>query len=352
MTDNDKEIILNRILLGKTIFYYNDDKYVLHSPSQEIKYEACLLYDQILNEEKFDNWFREENTKNILISLELWNLQTDKALNDLEKKLENLKVELFENFLLSSKTKMIRTNIKNTKNQINKIYITKQNFISHTLEGYASSLKNEYIICHTLYKDDELVFDYEDLQSSKNSSSLFNVLIQEIDKNIINTEIYKTIARSQIWKSYMDCTKYNSLFDKAIISLTDEQRGLLNIGRMYDSIHEHPECPDDAIIEDDDALDGWMVVQKRKNEKNKKQNQFDSTNPKLKKSGEVFLMSENTEEFDSIKQMNSPESSAAIKEKMAYIKQKGQANDVELPDVQRELRQTISQLNAASRKKK
>jgi hypothetical protein len=351
MTDNDKEILLTRILSGKTIFYYNDNKYILYSPSIDIKYESALLYDQIINEEKFDNWFREENAKNILMSMELWNPQTDKALEELEKKLDNLKVELFENFLLPSKTKMLRNNIKNTKSQINKIYLTKQNFISNTLEGYASSLKNEYIICHTLYENDELVFDYKDIQSSKNSSTLFNSLIQEIDKLIISTETYKILARSQLWRSYMNCTKYNTLFDNAIISLTDEQRALLNISRMYDNIHEHPECPDEAIIEDDDALDGWMIVQKRKNEKAKKQNQFDNNNPKLKKSGEVFLMTDNEDDYRSVSEMNSPESSAAIKEKMAYIKQKGQAYDGELPDVKRELRQTISQLTAASRKK-
>lgn len=351
MTDNDKEILLNRILSGKSIFYYNDSKYILFSPSIDIKYEASLLYEQIINDEKFDNWFREENAKNILMSLELWNIQTDKILQDLEKKLDNLKVELFENFLLPSKTKMIRNNIKNTKMQINKIYLTKQNFISNTLEGYASSLKNEYIICYTLYKNDELVFDYKDIQSSKNSSTLFNALIQEIDKMIISTESYKILARSSIWRSYMNCTKYNTLFDNSIISLTDEQRALLNISRMYDNIHEHPECPDDAIIEDDDALDGWMIVQKRKNEKSKKQNQFDNNNPKLKKSGEVFLMADDEQDYNSISDMNSVESSAAIKEKMSYIKQKGKVLDGELPDVQRELRQTISQLTAASRKK-
>lgn len=351
MTDNDKEILLSRILSGKTIFYHNEDRYILYSPSIEIKYESSLLYEQIINEEKFDNWFREENTTNILMSLELWNLQTDKALENLEKKLDNLKVELFENFLLPSKTKMIRTNIKNTKSQINKIYLTKQNFISNTLEGYASSLKNEYIICHTLYKDNELVFDYKDIQSNKNSSTLFNSLVQEIDKLIISTETYKIIARSSVWRSYMNCTKYNTLFDNSIVSLTDEQRALLNISRMYDNIHEHPECPDEAIIEDDDALDGWMIVQKRKNEKTKKQNQFDSNNPKLKKSGEVFLMTENEQDYNAVSEMNSPESSAAIKEKMMYLKQKGHAHDGELPDVQREIRQTISQLTAASRKK-
>ena len=96
-----------------------------------------------------------------------------------------------------------------------------------------------------------------------------------------------------MWRGYWNADKTN-IFDKCTTELTDEQRALLNISRMYDNIYEHPECPDDKIIEDDDALDGWMILQKRKNDKDKKKSQFDSSNPNLKNSGEVFVMSRST----------------------------------------------------------
>jgi len=252
--------------------------------------------------------------------------------------------------LRPAKIKKIKKKIKITKDILNKIHFSKQNFFSNTLEGYASSIKNEYIVCNTLYKDDELVFGYS---NNYKSYTLFNSLVQHIDGMIITTESFKKLARSDVWRTYWNACKHNTLFDKASINLTDEQRALINISRMYDNIYEHPECPDDPVIEDDDALDGWMILQKRKNEKAKKQSQFDNNNPKLKNAGEIFMMAQEPEDISAISQMNNIESAAAAKEKLSYIKhnQDKLVQDGELPDVRRDVQMAIQQLKSANRKK-
>jgi len=350
LSSNDKEILLYRILSGQTIFYFNNQKYTLVNPSIAIKYEASLLYNNIINEEKYHDWFREENAENIMISLGLWNFETNKNLKMLEQKLDNLKVELFTNFMTPSKTKNIKSSIKNTKTSINKIHSTKQNFLSNTLEGYANSIKHEYIICNTLYCNKKLTFDSA---QDYRSFSLFNSLVQEIDKLMITTENFKELARDSIWRNFWSSSTKNNLFDTSVINLTDEQKALINISKMYDNIYEHPECPSDKIIEDDDALDGWMIVQKRKNEAAKKQNVFDSTNTNnnMKKAGEVFVMAESKEDVESILEMNTVETKSLMNEKLSYVNQVGSVNDGDLPDVQRSLRQKISEMNKLNRKK-
>jgi hypothetical protein len=346
MTDNDQEILIYRIISGKTIFNFHNEEYELHAPSLDIKYKAALLYDNILNEEKFDDWFREEYATNIMISMEIWNIQTDNMLKQLEKKLDNLKVLLYNAFFLPSKTKKIRADIKNTKHQINKIYLAKQNFITNTLEGYAQSIKNEYIICETLYKNNELVFDYSCKEKDKASFTHFNSILQEIDKLVISTDVFKILARNPLWKSYWNTAKYNKLFDRPSICLTDEQRALLNISKMYDNIYEHPECPDEMIIADNDALDGWMIVQKQKNESNKKESQMNNSLGKAKNSGEVFIMADSNDDIESIYSMNTAESANDLKAKMDYIsKTGGTIAETELPDVKRKISMTIAQLN-------
>lgn len=344
LTSNDKEILLYRILSGKTFFYFNNEKYVLLSPSLDIKYEAAILYDNIINDEKYYDWIREENAEIVMISLGLWNFETNKNLKILETKLDNLKVELFLNFMIPSKISKIKTNIKNTKNSISKIYITKQNFLANTLEGYANSIKHEYIICNTLYKNNKIIFD--NTQGHK-SFSLFNSLVQEIDKYMITTEQFKAIARDSVWRNYWNSASKMQLFKKDTIALTDEQRALINISRMYDNVYEHPECPGDNIINDDDALEGWMIFQKKKNEAAKKQNSFDSTtNANMKKAGEVFMMAESNEDIESILDMNTSESRAKMNEKLSYINKVGTVEDGLLPDVQRDLQQKVKELNS------
>lgn len=336
MNDNDKELLLYRIISGKTIFFYSNDEYNLLSPTLDVKYRASLIYNNIINEEKYQEWFREENCENIMIGLGIWSFNTKKQLVAFEEALDNLKVDLCSNFMIPSKSKDIRKKIKITKENIGKIYTSKNSFISHTLEGYAGSIKNEYIVCNTLYKNNRLVFD----ENNAKSYTLFNNLVYHIDQNMITTEEFKLLARSSLWRGYWNAGK-NNIFEKPISLLTDEQKALLNISRMYDNIYEHPECPDDKVLEDDDALDGWMIIQKRKNDNDKKKSQFDSTNPNLKNAGEVFVVSSSNEDSEAITSMNTFEAKSAMKEKFNYINQKQNAEDGELPDVRRDVKSAI-----------
>lgn len=345
MHDNEIELLLYRILTGKTFFNYDDEEYYLVSPSKEIKYKGLLLYNSILNEEKYDEWIREENATKIMISLGLWDIKTDDVLIGLEKSLDELKLELYKAYLFPSKQPKIRKSIEQVRKNINKIYIAKHEFLNHTLEGYANNIKNEYVISKTLYKDNRLVFS-NNPKYNNSSYTLFNNLIREIDKYIISTDKYKLLARSNIWKSYWNCNKYNKIFDHSISDMTEEQRALINISRMYDNIYEHPECPDDNVIQDDDMLDGWMIFQKRKREKEKKQETFlGSSNDKMKNASEIFMLASKREEAEEILDLNSDQNRALIKEKMKYISQKGSVEEKDLPDVQMDLRQKIHELN-------
>ena len=118
--NEDLELLFYRIFCGYLVFTYNNERYTLKSATIDIKYEAQLLYNTIINDEKFHDWFREDNAELIMMSLGIWNNETNKNLKMLEQKLDNLKVDLFTNFMIPSKTKNIKRDIKNTKNSIYK----------------------------------------------------------------------------------------------------------------------------------------------------------------------------------------------------------------------------------------
>ena len=96
MNDADIELLLYRILSGKLIFYYKNDKYELHCPDYYTRYESQLLYNNIINEEKYNDWIREDEIVGVLISLGLWTRDTMTILKDIEKKIDNYKVDLFK----------------------------------------------------------------------------------------------------------------------------------------------------------------------------------------------------------------------------------------------------------------
>lgn len=342
MNDEDLELLLCRILSGKLYFTYNGDLYELRSPGNEVKYKAQLLYTNIINEEKYNEWIRAADLDNILISLDLWTRDTKTIMKDLENKIENQKVDLFKFCALSDRTKSIRKSLNLYKTQLSQIQNKKNDLFANTLEGYALSIKNEYIICKTLFKNNNQVFQHS-AKNNQDSYSFFNNLVNEINKYNIGIPDFKSLCRNQLWKSFWTCNKGN-IFNATVVDLTEEQRTMINVSKMYDSVYDHPECPSDSVIEDDDMLEGWMILQRRKNEQAKNQQKVDQLNPKLKNAQEVFIMSNNAQSFEEINELNSLEAKYRMNEKFAYINVHGSAADVELPDVQRQLQQQSNQL--------
>lgn len=331
-------LTIYRIFTGKLYFLYDGEEYELRSPSNHIKYRAEMLYDNIINEEKFHSWIREDKLLETMISLGLWHPNTDNTISQLEKKIENLKVELYQNRLIIKQKNSIQKKIDMAYREIDNISSIKNNFYTNTLEGYAGSIKNEFIICSTLYKNNKKVFSNNSNIRGSVSYTQFNNIVTEINKHILSIKNYKAIARSQLWKSYWNSSDKNSMFCQYTIDLTDEQRSLLNISKMYDSIYEHPECPEDSVIEDDDMLDGWMILQRRESQKNKKQQSI-SNNNKIKNASEVFVMTDSKEDAKNVFDLNTDEGRFLFKEKMSYIgANTGQeVEDYSLPDVQRDL---------------
>jgi hypothetical protein len=336
MNDDFLEILLHRILSGYLIFYYKQEKYELRKISNSLRYEADLLYHKILSDEKYNDWIRQENVDGILINLGLWHKDTNMIMEKLEKSIDNLKVELYENFINTSQQKKIRNSLNSTRNSLDKIRSIKAEFSANTLEGYAASIKNETIICNSLFKNNQRVFREDNKDSDSSSLSYFNELVTEINKYNISIAYFRKLARHYTWRSYWNI-KNHSIFPGTISEWTDDQRSLSSFSQMYDSVYEHPECPDDKIIEDDDMLDGWMISQKRKIAKAKKQANIDNINPNLRNANEVFLFGQKPEEIEEILSLNSKESLHRMREKINYINQAGSAKDDELPDVRRQI---------------
>lgn len=341
MINQDLEYILHRIISGKTYFTFNKDRYCLKSPPLEVKQRALEIYFDIIQEEKFGGWLRESNLDNMLIGLGYWTPDTRNRIKELEKKLEKLKIDLYKNRFNAKMMKSLRTSIKNTNKDLNKILSYRTDLYQNTLEGYANSIKNEYIICHSLYKDNKLVFKFND-----NSSYIFfNSLIGASNEHSIDMDSIRKLARDGMWRSIWSCNKQNPFGVGGSVHLHDDQKALINLSIMYDSVYDHPECPEDFVIEDDDLLDGWMLFQKEKNKKEKAKSQS-SISSVHKNSQEVFIMAGSQEDLENISDLNDDYGKMLIKNRMDVIKEKSSVSHFDLPDVVSEAeREMNSRLN-------
>jgi hypothetical protein len=304
---------------------------------------ADTIYQETIKDNLYNDWILLKDTEVILIENGLWHISDDDVIKNLDKKLENLKVELFQNFIQVSKRKELKKQINNTNKNRVKLITTKHSMDDHTLEAYAGRIRNEYIIMNSLYTiNNKKVFRNKKICSQ--SASFLNDVAAELVGFIPSVDVLKKLARSESWKSYWTSGNKANIFPGSSCSWTDEQRALINITRMYDSVMEHPECPSQDIIDDDDALEGWMIFQKRKNEAEKNKSKADAMVSKnMSKASEVYMVASSKEEYDQIYTANSMESKNRMKEKFAIVSANEKVHEHELPDVRAEALQKMEQ---------
>jgi hypothetical protein len=332
------EKLVHRILSGKLIFFLDSNYYELRKSSLDIKMEADFLYSSTYEDNLYnENFWLAEDIDNLLIELNILYYDSKKILQKIEKSLENAKIDLFKNYFDITKRSKIKTRISNLKNDIENIYSKQHSLDFLTLENYCDNIRHEFIISNTLYnKSNDLVFKKNNIDYVN-----FNNIISVISKNMIDVTTYKMIARCDYWKNYWSNNKTN-VIDSPIRDWSEEQKSLINISCMYDKIYEHPECPQDDIINDDDALDGWMMFQKQKNDLQKKEKGVDSMlSGKIKNSSEIFLMAGNKDQAEDILGLNAQDSLGIIKTKVDTVMSKGRVRDGELPDVKQRIMQQL-----------
>lgn len=336
MDQRTLNLYLSRILSGFYLFFYNNTRYKLVYPDINLKYQAELYAEAEYENNKFNDWISQDTIIDSLVSMGVWTYNGDENLKNLEKQMDDLKADLYNNFLNPTKIKTLKRTLNNTRNAYNRQFMIRHSLDQYTLEGYSQQLKNEYILIHSLYdEDDNRIFTNVDQTDHKYLMILSNL----INENIINIDTFRTIARNDIWRNYWSANN-NYLFNNASVNWTDEQKTLVVLTKMYDSAYEHPECPPDQVFEDDDMFDGWMIIQKRENEKNKNKNRTEKMleGKKLDKAGEVFIVANSKEEVQNIYNLNDHSSRHIIKEREAVLKNTSNTVDAaELPDIQREL---------------
>ncbi len=338
--DFDNEYILYRICNGYYYIKVDNIDYKIVAPDISSKYLAHTIYIDIINNDKYDNlWLSSKTIEKLLSVNNLWNSEQESKLEDIQKSLDNTKIQYYLNFFIHDIKAELKKAISSINQNIIELQSKKHYFDYLTLEAYAQNIKNQYLCSTMVYRNGTRIFssNIEDLDFD-----LLGKIIPEIYKNTIGQYELKKLARSEIWRSYWTSNKDN-VFSGPVINWTDEQRSLVNFTRTLDAIREHMEAPDNDIIEDDDALDGWMLHQHEKITKEKKtQHITEKYNLKDKAGQEVFILESNKQAQKEIFALNDPQTRRDLKVANKLLDQKGTLQEYEIPHVQRELRNQLN----------
>lgn len=325
MKQHEREYFVYSIRSGK-VFLPNN--IVIISPTIDQLVEACQIYndaysqaidDEIMTEEEMLKWMQEQY---------IWTTFHENKLKETKDKLENLKVNIYESRLVPKDVKKIRISIRETEQLIMHQIAQKNANFPNTCEGFANTAKTAWLIQNTALKHDKL-YDFSDMSIES--------VIDHWYASFLTDSQCREIARNEPWKSLWiihEKSKIRLFANSETNELTHNQKNLIIWSQMYDNIQESMECPSSDVIEDDDMLDGWFIVQNRKRDKEKLEKEFENNtkNAKIKNSSEVFMVAKSKEQVEQINKLNTEKSKQIIKQRSKLIDEKGEVEQGDFID--------------------
>ena len=335
-----REFLISRIRSGYVPVVVKNKRFLVYYPTIEVTVRANQIYIEEYDKAVENDLFDDTDIMNLLIGVGIWSDDKEKELLEiLPGHIEYWKIELYNNILKSKTQNTIRKYLRTAKEEYSKLYTIRHSFDHITCVGYANYVKNMYIISKsTRYKNKNVNWKNVDL----------NAVMNGYYAELLDTDTLRMLSRSYPWNTLWPVLKINGrIFDT--INLTFEQQTLISWSSMYDKIYESPECPSDDVISDDDMLDGWLLIQKRKREgARQKQELQQKLGGKLGQADDVFLMAEGPQDVQKIDMLNEPHIARVKQQRVAEIKSHGgHLLEQQLSDVKRkramQLRQAFSQ---------
>ena len=94
--DISYEKILYRIIKGRLRIKLGDLILYVYEPTSDILEESYEIYDEAYQKAYYNNVFIEEELRQLLYEFHLWNPADDKKIKELDKKIEELKLEAYK----------------------------------------------------------------------------------------------------------------------------------------------------------------------------------------------------------------------------------------------------------------
>jgi hypothetical protein len=276
-------------------------------------------YEGVMEADEMNAW---------MIDHGLWSHEEDKQLEGIQKDVKTLREKIYINRDNDNLREQIRLYLRAGENGHAELSMKKNEYAPNTCEGLAISARYKFIIENCCTDVGGKPYDFIDM-------SVDFVSVQYQDSALSEGSL-REIARAEPWKSTWSVygKSENLLFHNKDRELTQDQKGILIWSTMYDNIQEHFECPPDDVIKDDDVLDGWFIIQRKKRDKDRVQEEIDGelSNERIANAHEVFMIPDGDKKLQKINSMNSGTAKMFKRQREHLIEHRGVVQQGEMFD--------------------
>jgi hypothetical protein len=327
MKQHEREYFISRIRSGIYTLKVNGLTLKIMQPTIEEEFEINQIFQESYLQALEDDFMTEEQALDFMIDRGLWCEKDNEKIEGLKKDIERLKVEIYNARNNDRLKQEIRAYLRAGEKQFRKQNEKKSMFFTNTCEGIAILEKSFAFLKRCTFLNNAL-FDFESVSIEDVVNTYYSMILTE--------STVRELARNEPWRSLWALNASNSfyLFANKNRELSPDQKSLLVWSKMYDNIQESLEAPSEDVINDDDMLDGWFIIQRKKREKQQAESELENTvkNEKIKNSSEIFVMAGSKKDAQRINSMNDIGGKIVKQQRENLIKQKGDVTQNEFQD--------------------
>lgn len=276
---------------------------VVKAPSLYTLTEADRLHEEVYNRAYANKCMTREQLKEMIVEAEILPANYEEQLKTIRKKIEDFKLDYFEDFLIPSRKESNFKNIEDSEFSISVVLSAFARFNQLTCGSIADTAKTLYILEHSTFKHNGDPYDWQHISLEQLQNYLYGVYVDE--------DTIRKMSMCPEWRDIWSIRDVCPIFEQKAHELTREQRDLIIWSKFYDSVFESSEKPSTEVIIDCYAIDGWAVKNRREYEAQKEEINIKD---KFGDAQEVFKVGHKPEDIKAIRDLNSP-SSKTIQDK-------------------------------------
>lgn len=309
----EREFFIGNILKGYVRYKVDKDTYIhINPPSLDEYIKSLEVFWDAQEEAVEEGVMSYDECLAFMLDNEVWSVEQAQEIKALEKRIEKLKVEIFKSFFHSEKKEEARVLLNQSKKELNKLKIIEHSFDHTTTVGVATYAKNAWIIENCTTHQDGTPYDWKHIDVQRGME------IQ--NDSILSEKIVRELARNQPWQGFWTLKgEEENLFGNHPAEMTFNQQHIISWSEAYNNVYESMECPIKAIIDDNDAFDGWMIDQGEKREKDRGKKQGEEITEKHGDANEVFIFAPSKEDAERVNDLNDPATKMIKRQRMQKV---------------------------------
>lgn len=249
---------------------------ILRFPTLSDRNYASHMHEKTLRDAKNTGVPDADELIKLAIEVEEWTQDEEDFIKEAEQELEKMKSTHEHETVLMRKRKMA-VSIKTVEDKYQELKTKRESFVVNSCEYLANRSYILFLVQQLTHdvQGNRLWNTEQEFHTAADKYGNFIAFLcaEVLTEGMFDTSTIRSVARAIEWRMIWGLNRENlvDLFNRPIADFSQNQKMLVYWSRVYDSVYEDPNKPEEEVIQDDEQLDMWLSNRQDEDKEDKNQ---------------------------------------------------------------------------------